>query len=240
MVNVVDTLGTFSVINTQINIEVIDNIHYVRKEISPNISLPCSIRQLKSLIDEYIDEILNAGIAMPSIKESYIENGKLKYLSLYEGGNIIQTFTIDTLTWGEGLSAIDAIINILIKAQKRGIFLDPHPKNFVWNGQCIHYVDFSPPYCKKFMEMRIALASEEELEIMKKNLSYFGPQYLPYHFAGDFYNVDPYISEEFLRLLFDRFVAKNVIDSNFDEFHSIAKRIRALEDLRLERCIYLF
>lgn len=240
MVKVGDTLGKFSVINTQIDIEVINNIRYVKKEIRPNISLPCSIHQLKTLIDEYIDEILGAGIPMPKIKESYIENDILKHLSVYEGSNIIQAFTIDGLTHGEGLSVLDEIINILIKAQKGGIFLDPHPKNFVWNGHYIHYVDFTPPYSKKFMEMRIGLANNEELPIVEKNFSYFSPENLFYHFAGDFFNVNQKLPEDFVVNLYRRLISAKAIKTSYSNFIDRAKEIRELEDLRLKKGIYLF
>ena len=233
-------LNNYSVINTSLQIRSIKGVQYIEKTIRPNVSIPLSPQELKALIDQYIVDIKASEIPLPEVKESFIVKDGLIYICRYEGPNIIQQFTTHHLVSGDGLEALEQIIQILAKAKQENLFIDPHPKNFVWNGERVHYVDFCPPYVKDFMEMRIGMARNGELDIIEKNFSYFGPEYLFYHFAGDFFNVNPEISEDFFRNLHQQLITSNVIKSSYFNFIDKAKKIRKLEDLRLKKGIYLF
>lgn len=233
-------LSSYSVINTNLRIKSIDGNKFIEKHIQPNISLPCSIQQLKAFVDKYILEIKSTGVPLPEIRESYITNDKLIYVCNFEGPNIIEAFSVYQLWDGEGYEALKQIINVLSLAKQHGCFLDPHPKNFVWNGEKVHYVDFSPPYIKEFMEMRISLANNEELPIVEKNLSYFSPENLFYHFAGDFLNINQKLPEDFLMNLYRQLISAKAIKTSYSNFINRAKKIRELEDLRLKKKIYLF
>jgi len=233
-------LNNYSVINTSIQLRSIKGVQYIEKTVRSNLSMPISTQELKALIDQYIVDIKTSKIPLPEVKESFIVKDSLIYICRYEGPNIIQQFTTHNLLLGDGSEALEQTIQILAKAKKKNLFIDPHPKNFVWNGERVHYVDFCPPYVKDYMEMRTGMARNEERDIVEKNFSYFGPEYLFYHFAGDFFNVNPEISEDFYRKLYQRFIASNVIKNSYFNFIDKAKKIRKLEDLRLKKGIYLF
>ena len=80
---------------------------------------------------------------------------------------------------------------------------------------------------------------DSEYQILKDNFSYFQPEFLPYHFAGDFLNVDPTaekIFPEIHSVLRDQGLIEGV---GLDEFAARAKGIRELENLRLSKGFFM-
>ncbi|WDP88930.1 MAG: hypothetical protein HUN04_03955 [Desulfobacter sp.] len=231
--------GNFSVLNTSFELLDINGTPCIKKIIRPNTALSEKMAEIKQLTDRYIKQLRKKGIPLPVVEESFNEGDRLIYICHFHGPNIQQNFSLDDLMQGDN-DVVEQISKIISLAVQSGLFIDPHPKNFVCDKEnVVHYVDFSPPYIQEFMEMREAMAEGEELEIIQKNFSYFGPDYLPFHFVGDFFNIYPEIPESVLSFLYET-LSKNVaVRCEFRPFIEQAKKVRALEDLRLAKSIYL-
>lgn len=229
-----------SVINTRISRIDLDGQDCIRKAIRPNVDTGLPLEALKCIVDDYIGSIVRSGIPMPAIHASHVEEGQLVYITQYEGPTVIDDFEAHTFLDELGGRVLPGIIRSLKCAAKAGIHLDPHPKNFVWNGSALHFVDFSPPYSDGFNARRIRLAQGEALDIVRANFDYFKPAHLFHHFAGDFYNIDPSIPERFFRHLHQMMRQHEAMPDDFDVFFEKARKIRALEDRRLAKNIFLF
>ena len=231
---------SYSVINTQIRHCVYNSEACVEKMISPNVALPLSLKELRDLVDTYIQQITEADIPLAPIRHVENQAKHLVYVCRYVGKNLIDQFTRDDLFRLSALPILEQIGEVLRKAQAFGLFLDPHPKNFTWDGSSIYYVDFCPPYIPEYIDLRLQVAEKEERDLIVKNFTYFSPPYLFAHFVGDFFNIYPDFPEEFIANVYDWFVQKDLVHESYEEFRSLARKIRKLEDARLEKNIYLF
>jgi len=196
---------------------------------------------VQSFILEYIKSMKEAEIPLPNLKDYFIKGKKLVFICEYKGSNIIQSTKglepshLVTVN----LDKTKQMLDIIRLAQKAGIFFDPHIKNFVIgeNGK-VYYVDFSPPYLRKYMELRLKLADESEKEIIKKNFDYFSPKEIGYHFAGDLLKIDKrYI--QIMPQLYELLKEKNIIMSTYSDFLKKANLIKDIELTRDKRKISL-
>jgi len=86
----------------------------------------------------------------------------------------------------------------------------------------------------------LSVASDpEERSILQKNFSYFTADSLPYHFAGDFLNLDPGAEALFPDLHAVLQQEGLIPGVGLRDFTSTASSIRALEDLRLRKQIFM-
>lgn len=229
----------FSVNNTRIRRLTIDGESLVEKTIRRNAPLPVSHADLKAEMDAYRGQLAAARVPMPRIADSRVTDDSIVYLCEDGGLNLVERYRQpDVLTNGHA-DVLASAIGILRLAIEAGIAIDPHIKNFVGHGTDLTYVDFSPPLTEAYVEARCSVAKDDEQAILRENFAYFTPYFLPYHFAGDFLNVDRDAERLFPTLhalLRDAGLLSGIQPA---EFASQAKAIRALEDRRLQERIYL-
>jgi hypothetical protein len=139
-------------------------------------------------------------------------------------------FDLNELILGKGKKYLSKAIKEIEKAVLNEVNLDPHIKNFVIENDEVSFVDFTPPYIDEFIDLRMSVALDSEKIIAKKNFEYFGPEYLYYHFVGDFFNVKKNISQTLLKEIY------NLIH----QFINQSKKIRSLEDKRMRNGIFLY
>ena len=231
-------MQNFSVVNTRIKLIEINNIKFIEKQIKLNVSLPCDLETVKGYIDKYLLSLFSAGLPMPSVQDSWIEGERITYRCKYRGQNIIERYRSPQYFLYHCEQELREILKIIKMAQDYNIYIDPHPKNFVHDGEEIFFVDFSPPYMEEYIDLRLSIVTPEERPIVEKNFSYFAPEHLGYHFAGDFLNIDVNFSTCFDDL-YPHILEEGLINTTCEEFKRRAKNIRALEDLRLSKDIFL-
>tara|TARA_B100000686_G_C16752052_1_gene953139 strand:+ start:1190 stop:1897 length:708 start_codon:yes stop_codon:yes gene_type:complete len=232
-----ENLDHYSVISTKIEKGARVDRDTLVKRYRPNINLPISLTDLKSLMDNYTTDLVQSGVPMPEVIESNILDDHLSYEVVNAGQNLIQ-MGMSHKNFRNFIPQINEIFCVLVKAIDKSIMIDPHPKNFVFFGKDIFYVDFYPPYSKLYNEIRISIAHKSEREIVEKNLSYFSSPYIAPHFCGDFINISKQFTSIF-RTIFDISKEQDLFDGKFVEFTELAVEIRATEDERIARGIYL-
>lgn len=237
---IAEGLSCFSVINTSLKMCLRKGEPWVSKTIRPNISLPLSTVELAELFRHYLHTLKENGITLPEIIEDGIDGNGLKYLCRYEGSNIVQFFEPMLLVSIDNKTVLDKIFEIIAIAVRNNVYLDPHPKNFVWNGETVTFVDFSPPLIDSYFKARLDCAGTEEKEIISANFQYFSPEWLPYHFAGDFRNIDSALGDVFYLKLHKLLCNSGLLNCTYDYFLTRSMQIRDLEDCRIEREIKLF
>jgi hypothetical protein len=229
-------LEKFSVISTSIENDRLKNI--IKKKYKKNTQIPLSTKELKKLIDNYILILKKSEIPIPYIVQSYIEDEFIVYETKYCGKNIVELgFNISK--FDNFKDHIVKMIKIIKKAIKNNIHFDPHPKNFVFNKKGeIFYVDFYPPYSNSLKKMRLSIANIDHAELIKKNFSFFTKDFLPEHFCGDFLNIDK-DSEIIFNKIYSLEKELGISLNDQKKFIDKAKYIRSVEDLRLEKKIFL-
>ena len=229
----------FSVNNTRIRRVTVDGELLVEKTIRRNAPLPASHAELKAEMDAYRDQLAAAGVPMPRIADSHVTDDSIVYLCEDGGLNLVERYEQPEVLTNGHADVLTSAIGILKRAIDAGVAIDPHIKNFVGDGADLAYVDFSPPLTEAYVEARCSVAREDEQAILRENFAYFTPYFLPYHFAGDFLNIDRAAEQLFPALhalLTDAGLLSGI---PLAEFVSQAKAIRALEDRRLRERIYL-
>ena len=229
----------FSVNNTRIRRLMVDGEALVEKTISSNAPLPVALTELKAEMDAYREQLTAAGIPMPRVAESRVTDSSIVYVCEDGGLNLVARYEQPELLTNGHVDVLTSAIGILKRAIDAGLAIDPHIKNFVGEDADLAYVDFSPPLTAAYVEARCSIARDGERNILRENFAYFTPYFLPYHFAGDFLNVDPTADRLFPALhalLTDTGLLSGI---PFPEFVSQARAIRALEDRRLREHIYL-
>lgn len=227
----------FSVIHTQIEEYQREGRQAIRKSVRPNVNLPCSLADLKILIDEYIDVLIAAGFDLPAVFESYIDGDSIVYICEHAGLNVVELYPrADELL--NSPFVLSGILRHFRLAQISGVAMDPHPKNFVFDGARVRFVDFSPPYHSNvYKDMRLNLARGAERALIESNFSAFEPQVLGYHFIGDFLNIG--WTHKQLERLYPYLADFNLVEPNQKVGLARARRIRRIEDERLAKNIFL-
>ena len=229
----------FSVNNTRVRRLTIDGEPLVEKTIHCNVPLGVTSADLKAEMDAYREQLTAAGVPMPRIADSHVTDDSIVYLCEDGGLNLVERYEQPELLTNGRADVLMSVIGIIKRAIDAGMAIDPHIKNFVGEDADLTYVDFSPPLTTAYVEARCAIAKDDERDILRENFSYFTPYFLPYHFAGDFLNVDPTAERLFPALhalLTDAGLLSGI---QLAEFVSQARAIRALEDRRLRERIYL-
>ncbi len=229
----------FSVHNTRVRRVARDGKRMVEKTIRPNAPLASSLAEVGAQIAEYRRLLLAAGIRMPAVAEARVETDCIVYLCEDGGENLVEQYG-DPEALLRDRDAVASAAAILRQAADAGVSLDPHIKNFVGENGDLLYVDFSPPLVQPYVEMRCSAADgAEEERILRRNFLYFTPEFLPYHFAGDFLNVHPSAGRLFPDLHALLTEAGLLSGVELDTFSRRAREIRELEDLRLQKQIFM-
>ena len=191
-------------------------------------------------MNAYCAALSAAGVPMPAVADRWEDGaGGVVYLCEDGGPNLVERYAAPDPSAPAQRDALAAAAAIIAHAVNAGLPLDPHIKNFVGEGASLQYVDFSPPLTELYIEARCSAAQGEERRILRENFSYFGAEFLPYHFAGDFLNIDPAAERLFPALREMLIEAGLLADVPLAEFAAQARAIRALEDLRLREGVYL-
>jgi hypothetical protein len=230
----------FSVHNTLVRRLKLDGKPFIEKTIRCNVPLPMSLDELNVSFAEYRERLQAAGIAMPVVVDSRVDGDCIVCLCEDGGPNLVERYETPEAIVRSGSDVVASVVRVLKKAMVAGVALDPHIKNFVGQGPDLLYVDFSPPLVESYIDTRMSVATDaEERNILQKNFSYFTADSLPYHFAGDFMNVDPGAEALFPDLHAVLQQEGLVPGVGLGDFTAIASSIRALEDLRLRKQIFM-
>lgn len=229
----------FSVNNTRIRRLTVNGESLVEKTIHRNAPLSATPAELKAEMDAYREQLTTAGVPMPRVAESHVTEDAIVYLCEDGGLNLVERYEQPDLLTNGRTDVLTSAINIIKRAIDAGLAIDPHIKNFVGEDTDLAYVDFSPPLTTAYVEARCSVAKDGERDILRENFAYFTPYFLPYHFAGDFLNVDPTAERLFPALHALLTDAGLLSDIQLTAFVSQARAIRALEDHRLQERIYL-
>lgn len=230
----------FSVHNTRIRRRTVDGAPFVEKTIRPNAPLPLSPAELMREMNAYCAALSAAGVPMPAVADRWEDGaGGVVYICEDGGPNLVERYAAPDPSAPAQADALAAVVEIIGRAVNARLPLDPHIKNFVGEGARLRYVDFSPPLTELYVEARCSVAQGEERRILRENFAYFEPEFLPYHFAGDFLNVDPTAERLFPALHALLSEAGLLADVSLADFAAQARAIRALEDLRLREGVYL-
>ena len=229
----------FSVNNTRVRRLTVGGEQFVEKTIGCNVPLPISPAELQAEMDAYRAQLIAAGVPMPRVADSRVTDASIVYLCEDGGLNLVEQYERPAVLTNGRVDVLLSAIGILQRAIDAGAAIDPHIKNFVGEDANLAYVDFSPPLTENYVEARCSTAEPEEQTILRENFAYFTPYFLPYHFAGDFLNVDP-SAERLFPALHALLTDAGLLDGvGLAEFVSQARAIRALEDRRLREHIYL-
>ena len=230
----------FSVHNTLVRGVTFDGKPFIEKTVRPNVALPISLDELNARFVEYRGRLEGAGIKMPAVVESRVEADGIVCLCEDGGPNLVERYESPEALVHSSPSVVVGVARILKKAIDVAVAIDPHIKNFVGRTSDLLYVDFSPPLLDSYIEARLSVAANaEERSILQKNFSYFTGDFLPYHFAGDFLNVDSQ-AESLFPDIHAVLVQEGLIAGvGLGDFTAKAKAIRALEDQRLRQRIFM-
>ena len=229
----------FSVNNTRVRRLTVNGESLVEKTIHRNAPLDVTSAELKAEMDSYREQLTAAGVPMPRVVESQVTDDTIVYLCEDGGLNLVERYEQPELLTNGRADVLTSALGIIKHAIDAGLAIDPHIKNFVGEDADLAYVDFSPPLTMAYVEARCAVAKDTERDILRENFAYFTPYFLPYHFAGDFLNVDPTADRLFPSLHALLTDTGLISDVPLAEFISQARAIRALEDRRLQERIYL-
>ena len=181
-----------------------------------------------SIID-YVDDLNLAQIPLPKVIKSEYKPGKLFFSCEYAGENILRMVKSDQLENTISSSSVfDQIIDILSKAQSSKLFFDPHPKNFVLENGFVSYVDFTPPWTKKYFKIRLSVATDKEKKILTNFFKCMHYNELGYHLCGDLLKID---SKNYQNtdVIHSELLKKKLISNNLDKFLIHAKSIVSKE-----------
>lgn len=233
-------LEEYSVIKSRHKVFERDSVKFIRKEIRLNVLGIERCEIMRDLMLGYVSRIREVGIPMPKIEESHVKNGMIYFICKYRGKNLVELFEEREASdiFENHLETFKQAIGAIRNAKESDLCLDPHIKNFVIDENGLSYVDFSPPYSKGYNALVLSRTRVSDKEIVEKNLNAFMPDQLGYHFMGDLLKEDKKysnISPEIYRIL----LREKLIKGGFDEFISMANKIKDIEIERVERDIYL-
>ncbi len=229
-------LNKFSVISTNVEYDRTNNI--IRKTYSMNVHIDITTIELKTLIDKYLLSIQDINIPISKIVNSYVEGDHIVYESEYCGRNIIE-LGFDISKFDNFKIYIAKMLEIVKLAKDNDLYFDPHPKNFVFNGDNdIFYVDFFPPYTDYLKDKRLHSAKNSEIQIIDENYQFFTKGFLAEHFCGDFLNID-LNAEKIFEQIYSMSKDIGLYSGSLNDFVCKAKYIRHIEDVRLKKNIFL-
>ena len=147
--------NTFSKINTQSKIIKQNGKIFFDKHFAINVASMKNkkiLKEILKLIKIYFTKIRSSGIKIPKVLNLKIQSNKILCRMDYKGKNLIQKglrfSNIRSFT-----KNLDDILEIISKAKRNKIMLDPHIKNFVVDSdENIFYVDIFPPYSFKYQK----------------------------------------------------------------------------------------
>jgi len=228
-------LSKYSVISTNVEFDSDNNV--IRKTYKKNLSIDITSNELKELIDAYILLLRDSKISIPTILNSHVDGDFVIYESKYCGKNIIE-LGFNILNFDTYIFQITKMLEIVKLAINNDIYFDPHPKNFVFDDNCIYYVDFFPPYNDYIKHKRLSVAKTNEIQIISENFQFFTKEFLIEHFCGDFLNIDQN-AERIFESIYTLSKDMGLCENSFEEFTKKAKYIRDIEDERLKKGIFL-
>ena len=227
-----------SAINTRIGHVQIDGYRAVQKLIQPNIEGLADIATLQYWIESYLKQMRTAKLPIPAILKVTIHQAGIEYICEDGGENLVDVIK------GRGRlldreDLFDPILNVLKLAQSFGVYLDPHLKNFVWDGKSVRYVDFSPPYgISEYRQARLKIATVDHANIVEKNLAVFAPDALAPHFVADLLGLES-LTEQEIETLRIRFSDAGIGIASSAEFKLQVAAIQEIEAERRLHSIYL-
>jgi len=174
----------------------------------------------------YMRKLRQAGVPLAPLIEKKILGQRMIFISRYGGEPLNQCLL--RFRTNEQLRLLRQCYRIVEKCSRNSLGLDPHLKNFVFDGKKLSYVDFTPPLSKDYVVFLRSLKGypkARQIAAVIKTL-FFAPN-LTTHFFADLYKLYP-------RMLTASFVHQ-ISSGSFDERRYSEtlrriRRIRALED----------
>jgi len=238
-----------SVLGTRLAREVLDGRAVVRKTAPLHEPVGLTADELCPAVCAYQGRLQSAGVLVPElISVSAITRGGA-------GGIDIVQAEVGPSSTDHGLVAVGVhttsavpsrddvgeILRALAAAARAGLWLDPHPKNFVRGGLGLVYVDLWPPYdIQAYREARISAEHRDTRDFVARCIGVFRPGVLAVHFIGDVLGMAPDASEWAAQTAEDaRELGLVAGEAPVEQLISEARAIRELEDERLRRGLHL-
>lgn len=227
-----------SAINTRVGHVQIHGQQAIQKLIRPNIKELADLATLHRWIEGYLEQMSTANLPVPALLEVTIHQAGIEYICEDGGANLV-----DVVAGGKTLlnraDLLDPILKVLRLAQSFGVYLDPHLKNFVWDGEFVSYVDFSPPYgISEYRQAILKTVTADHTSIVEQNLAAFSPDALAPHFVADLLGLENLTDEE-IEILRLRFSDAGVQVAPSAEFKLQVAAIQEIEAERRLHSIYL-
>ena len=197
------------------------------------------VEALFELTLTYIEQLQKANIYFPAVKTATRGENYFLFLCEYKGINGVQY--IEEYGFPMFLAPggfLNQMFEIIRQAQHQKISLDPHIKNFVFDGEKVWYVDFSPPWGKEYYQLRFSVASGEEKKILRSFFSCFEPKQLGYHAASDLLKTDS-SSLAMMPKIYDALHKRGMVTSLYEYFLEEGSRIREAEATREMKDLFL-
>lgn len=232
-------LSKFSVHDAHFSEIIAEGQRRIRKKIRLNPLFKPHGGTIYRLILEYVDSLRKAGIPLPSIRESDVNEEEISFVCDFNGPNILQLIDASR---SESLfdepSLLDQVLSILKRAADAKIHFDPHIKNFVVDQGKVFYVDFTPPFGQAYFDLRLSLADDHDRNILIPFFGCMHPEVLGYHFAADFMKLDSHYRKIMPRL-FLLIREKGLAADPFEDFMEKAGEIIRKERHREKERVFL-
>jgi len=237
--NISNDLSDFSVLGTSIEIVNSNGDIIIKKETQLHESFKENEEDIFIMICQYIQKLKKAKISIPRILYKNCEKEKIIFHCEYAGENIVnkvkRSQIHDTIN---NTNIFEQIFEMLTKIQKAKIYFDPHPKNYVLLDGNISYVDFTPPWVKKYFILRLSYANKKEKKILKDFFGCMHYKEIGYHLAADILKVDQN-NYDVLSLLYSKMKEIKIINNNYDKFVERVESIINKEKVREVENLYL-
>jgi ribulose-phosphate 3-epimerase len=219
--------ANYTMLNT--NVSIVNTAHgpLVKKTYVPRSNVNIAELHKNALL--YIEQIKKAGIPFPEIILMTHSDKQIECFCEFTGANAYDVCK-QSLEYAlkNHKKVIEAALDILATAKNQKLSLDPHFKNFTYDGKDVSYVDFMQPLNESYIKYRLSLSKPDELKIIQDAFSVFTPELLGHHFAADFLKSDP-TSIKFMMELYTLLRERDLVEDSFDQFIETAHKIRDIE-----------
>lgn len=232
-------LSMFSAIGSEFSIKPNDTGYTIVKTTLVTKSMQPHWFFILSEIEHYITALRNSGVQIPKVYRLEGSPEKLIFECEFCGDNIVQHVQKSSPDlFINHPTLLDQLLDVVLRCQTNGLYLDPHIKNLVMNQDKVSYVDFSPPLTKPYMDLKLSLTNAAEQNDLEHFFYCMSPERLGYHFACDLVKVDARFMN-IMPQIYDRLKTRHMIKSDYHTFLQQMDQIKTIEATREKRGIAL-